>query len=147
MTRLKPSEIRARILEQHQVLRLRLNALVQALRDPNRAIRDLKADVAQLQTLLIAHVEAEERMLIPELREVDGFGPVRVKKLREEHAEQASQLHTILKAIMESEERDDVIGSILSLIERIQVDMDEEEQTHLSPAVLKDDVVTSDFIG
>lgn len=147
MKRPKPSEIRARILEQHQVLRLRLDALSKALDDSGRELRDLKADVAQLQTLLLEHVKDEERMLIPELREVDGFGAARVEKLKSEHAEQSADLKGILDAIMGSDNRSELTRSILELIERIRQDMEEEESTHLSPNVLKDDLITSDFGG
>lgn len=147
MERPKPSEIRARILQQHQVLRLRLDALAKSLEDSAREVRDLKADVAQLQTLLLEHVKDEERMLIPELREVAGFGAARVDQLKKEHAEQSEDLKAILDAIMSADDRSELSSAILELIERIREDMKEEESTHLSPSVLKDDLITSDFGG
>ena len=129
------------------MLRLRLDALAKALDDSEREMRDLKADVAQLQTLLTEHVKDEERMLIPELREADGFGAARVDQLKKEHAEQSADLKAILDSIMGSDDRSELSRTILELIERIREDMKEEETTHLSPNVLKDDLITTDFIG
>ncbi len=144
-----PSEIRARILEQHEQLRERLSALENEARGLQQGETgvDVRRHARELRALLIVHLDSEEALLIPELREADGFGPARVDSLEREHAEQKQQLEKLLLEIETAEDLAHLVTPVLELIERVRLDMAEEEKTHLSSALLKDDIITSGFIG
>ncbi len=151
MERLKPSEIRKRILDQHQTLRTLLDALekgVARLKSGETGLsEELKARAQELHESLCRHIADEEALLLPELEEADGFGPARVAALREEHVEQRGALAEITDAIAHSTEPQVLATRLDALIARIRQDMEEEEATHLSPTVLKDDIITAGFIG
>lgn len=151
MERLKPSEIRQRILDQHETLRTQLAALEEGVarrKAGETGLTDeLKARAQELHDSLCRHIDEEEQLLLPELEEADGFGPVRVAALRQEHAEQRATLAQVTEAIVQSTDPKVLVERIEALIARIRRDMEEEEATHLSPAVLKDDIITAGFIG
>jgi len=146
----KPSEIRQRVLAQHDLLRLRLQALnegVDQLRAGNLSVEELRIRAWETLALLRAHVKDEERWLLPALKEADGFGPVRVEALRDEHQQQAKEMAETLEALREAKGAEALAEGVEGLVQRILDDMDEEERTYLSPNLLKDDLVTTGFIG
>ena len=146
----KPSEIRQRVLAQHDLLRLRLQALnegVDQLRAGNLSVEELRIRAWETLALLRAHVKDEERWLLPALMEADGFGPVRVEALRDEHQQQAKEMAETLEALREAKGAEALAEGVEGLVQRILDDMDEEERTYLSPNLLKDDLVTTGFIG
>ncbi|MBO6939032.1 MAG: hemerythrin domain-containing protein [Deltaproteobacteria bacterium] len=145
-----PSQIRERVLAQHDLLRLRLQGLAQGvdrLRAGKLPVEDLRILAWETLALLRAHVKDEERWLLPALREADGFGPARVDALREEHAAQAEEMSATLDELKAAKEADALADGVEGLVQRILDDMDEEEATYLSPNLLKDDLVTTGFIG
>ena len=150
MTSEMPSRIRERVLAQHDLLRLRLHGLlegVDALRRGELPVHELRLQTWETLALLRAHVQDEERWLLPVLREADGFGPVRVDALRAEHRLQAETLAKNLEELRAATDDEDLAVGIEELIKRMLDDMDEEERTFLDPNLLKDDLVTTGFIG
>ncbi len=143
MTRLKPSEVRKQILDQHAALRVHLDALQAAL-DASVASAVLKSAAKEVHGELMRHIDAEEKILLPELQEVDGWGAERVAALQTEHAEQRSLLGALVTSIEASASDQELTERILELITRIRTDMDEEEKTHLTTKVLKDDIIFSE---
>lgn len=145
-----PSQIRERVLAQHDLLRLRLQSLSQGvdrLRTGDLPIEDLRILAWETLALLRAHVKDEERWLLPALREADGFGPARVDALRAEHQTQAKEMSRALTALREAEEPEALARGIERLVRRILDDMDDEEATYLSPNLLSDSLVVTGFIG
>ena len=151
MERPKPSEIRERILDQHRQLRALLDALAEDVArlkaGEDVALQDLKSRASALHESLCRHIDEEEELLLPELEQADGFGPARVAALRAEHAEQRAVLGRVTESIRQSTDAGTLVARIEALIARIRSDMEEEEATHLSSAVLKDDIITAGFIG
>ncbi|MBX3251161.1 MAG: hemerythrin domain-containing protein [Myxococcales bacterium] len=149
----KPSEVRSEILAQHAALRERLDALevISAqLREDKTSAQEAFEAAEALYRDLVKHVRAEERLLVPALREADGFGPARVEELQREHAEQAtilSDLMNDLGALAEADDATHVAERVNELIVRIREDMEEEERHHLSRHLLKDDLITGAFGG
>ena len=145
-----PSQIRERVLAQHDLLRLRLQGLAQGahrLRAGAVDVEDLRILAWETLALLRAHVKDEERWLLPALREADGFGPARVEALKQEHLAQAKEMAETLEALRATKDPAALAKGVESLVQRILDDMDEEEATYLSPTLLKDDLVTTGFIG
>ncbi len=146
----KPSQIRERVLAQHDLLRLRLQSLckgVDEVRAGDLAVEELRLRAWETLALLRAHVKDEERWLLPALAEADGFGPERVRALQEEHRVQAKEMAETLEALRDAEQPEELASGIEALVKRILDDMDEEEETYLNPNLLKDDLVTTGFIG
>ena len=143
MTRLNPSEVRQRILDQHDALRVHLDALQAAL-ESSTASDVLKKAASQVQEELTRHIADEEALLLPELQGADGFGAARVAALQKEHVEQRELLGALVESIKSSESEGELSARIHELISRIRVDMEEEEKTHLTKKVLKDDIVLGD---
>jgi len=146
----KPSRIRERVLAQHDLLRLRLQSLhrgVDQLRAGKLTVEELRIRAWETLALLRAHVKDEERWLLPALKEADGFGPARVEALREEHEAQATEMAQTLEALRQAKEPEELATGVETLVQRILDDMDEEESTYLDPNLLKDDLITTGFIG
>ncbi|MEM9067055.1 MAG: hemerythrin domain-containing protein [Myxococcota bacterium] len=159
---LTPSAIRERILAQHAVLRARLDGLddiARRLRHGESAgrsvleasdhvlIADLKRAAEELRALLLDHMEEEERLLLPELRAVDAFGEARADALASEHITQRQTLDAVLEGIRRDEDVPRLTTRVLELVRHVRADMRNEEANHLSPNLLKDDIITTGFIG
>ncbi|MAQ15310.1 MAG: hypothetical protein CMN30_11020 [Sandaracinus sp.] len=145
-----PLRVRERVLAQHDLLRLRLQGLaegVDALRAGRLEVDELRIRCWETLALLRAHTKDEEQWLLPVLREADGFGPVRVDALRDEHRTQAHELAEAMDALRDAREPESLARAIEGLVKRILDDMDEEERTYLDPNLLKESLVTTGFIG
>lgn len=150
----QPSEIRLRILEEHQQLRELLDEIERAAtkapeHDPQKEAEDtLRAAAARLHEVLTRHLELEEKILVPALRDADGFGPARVEELLTEHEEQRADLEfAIGRAARSLGSYEHVRTHLLRLCERLREDMTHEEDEFLSKDLLRDDIIRIEFIG
>ena len=142
---LRPSEVRTRILAEHTVLR----SLYATIEEHALAVLDEEPDQGDvlreccrdLYHTLLRHIELENAVLAPALRDTDAFGPLRADQLLAEHDRQRSLLFAALDA---NDERSapELAGFALQLIEELRTDMSYEEQTLLHPDLLRDDVVS-----
>ena len=110
------SEVRRRITTDLVLLRDLCRALIAVARSAERderqrpAIRDV---LGQVCTAVDQHFQYEEDVIAPLLLEVDAWGPVRVERLFQEHAEQRS----ILIAL--AEDAQDGVRSLEDLADEI----------------------------
>ena len=142
---MKPSEIRTRILSDHERLRGdldRLEALVIDLRGSRAALEALRLDAGALIARLQAHMRWEESYLLPALREADAWGEERAERLTRDHREQRDLL-SFLNARLRDEAQPAalVARDVDHLIALLRDDMTEEEAELLDERVLRDDVV------
>jgi iron-sulfur cluster repair protein YtfE (RIC family) len=144
---MKPSEIRTRLLEDHEGLRAdldRLGALVQRLRDREGETRKLGAvrrDARSLLEKLRAHMSWEETELLPALRDSDAWGSERAKRLISDHREQRALLDFILVRLLDATRPAAlVLADVDALIAFLLADMQEEETDLASDRILRDDV-------
>jgi hemerythrin-like domain-containing protein len=143
-----PSEVRAKILKDHERLRQeleRLEACATAgeLGAPEaEALRELGESFLEL---LAAHMRWEDENLAPALRDADAWGKEREARLVREHAEQRAEMRSLLDRLHDSE-RDAarLAQDLLALVEWLRRDMEGEEKETLDPDVLRDDVVAVD---
>ena len=90
-----PSEVRSRILADHERLRGDLEGLEAALRqvvDGCTPAGSLRVDVEALLARLRAHMHWEESYLLPALRDADAWGAERADVLVRDHCEQRELL-------------------------------------------------------
>ena len=147
---MKPSEIRSRILSDHERLRGdldRLEALVSDLRGGRAALGTLRMDGGALIARLQAHMRWEESYLLPALRDADAWGEERAERLTREHREQR-ELLDFLNARLRDEAQPAalVARDVDHLIALLRDDMREEEADLLDERVLRDDVVSVDAL-
>jgi hypothetical protein len=138
--------VRARILAEHAVLR----TLYETIEVHARAVLDgdpedgpLRERSRELCGTLLRHIELEDAVLAPALRDTDAFGPLRAKQLLAEHDRQRSGLTATLLAI-ESCHHCELAGDMLALIDELRTDMAYEEETLLHPDLLRDDPIVAD---
>lgn len=143
-----PSEVRAKILEDHERLRRELERLEACatgaeLRESEAAaLRELGESFLEL---LAAHMRWEDQNLAPALRDADAWGEEREKRLVREHREQREEMNAILERLRDPErDVERIRQDLLALVEWLRRDMDYEEKETLDPKVLRDDVVAID---
>jgi hemerythrin-like domain-containing protein len=101
-----------------------------------RELRDVQSDrsavLADLATVLIAHAEAEESKVYPQLRKKDAIDAEEVEHSEDEHDEG----NAALLALMEVEDTgsEDFSAKLHELSEALSHHLDEEERDVLNPA-------------
>jgi hemerythrin-like domain-containing protein len=143
-------EARSHITNEHAVLRSLCRALVDAAQtavlDENQGqyVRDV---LDQLCTEIEKHLDYEERVLIPILRDADAWGPVRVEQLSKEHAEQRAFLFGLLEDAQEGmRDIGALADEIICFAARFEQDMEEEEERLLNADALGERMVVVDQI-
>ncbi|MDJ0864629.1 MAG: hemerythrin domain-containing protein [Myxococcota bacterium] len=146
---MNPTEIRRRVLQDHEALRERLVALAELARqvadgDTDQA-RTLRGEAALFLEVLGTHMKWEDRFLRPALADADAWGKERVARLDADHREQREVLAAVLDRLLDGTRPAPLVArDVLDLVELLRRDMAEEEQDLLDPRVLRDDVVTID---
>jgi len=143
---MQASEVRRRILTDHQRLRRDLerlerlaNQIRQGLPIPLAMLRE---DIERLFVWLRAHMEWEESYLLPALREADAWGAERGERLIRDHREQRELLDFLVARLRDATRPAEiVVGDVCHLVELLREDIREEEQELLDERVLRDDVV------
>ncbi|MFT3925184.1 MAG: CBS domain-containing protein [Myxococcales bacterium] len=111
-------------------------------RDVERGVHALRDAARQLYTCLSAHIELENRVLAPALKQTDAWGPMRADGLLSCHAEQKRALEGALMELDDLTQPATALAShVEALIQSIRDDLDNEEETLLSPELLRDDPI------
>lgn len=144
-----PSEIRERILQDHAVIRTRLGELVALIRrvhhaDP-KAARLLTQRGRSFLEFFLSHLELENRLLVPTLRDTDAWGAARAERVLREHGEQSAEARTLIEALADPfESALELAEQLENFVAALEVDMAAEERGSLSRDLLRDDVVGID---
>ena len=145
---MNPSEVRRRILDDHDRLRGDLDRLEATLSQAfakGAPAASLRLDAGALLARLRAHMHWEESYLLPALREADAWGVERADALIRDHREQRELL-----AFVDTRLRDEakpaalLVRDIEQLIALLRDDMRDEEMELLDERVLRDDVIAID---
>lgn len=146
---MQPSEVRERVLHDHQKLRARVERLERLARaviegDQGR-VEELRDCADLLLARLAEHMRWEDLYLAPALEEADAWGPERAMVLAEDHREQRVVLQGLIERLTDPEEpAPDLAEILLEWVERLHRDMEDEEACFLDPRILRDDVVAID---
>jgi hemerythrin-like domain-containing protein len=146
---MKPSEVRERILKEHESLRA-LARNVENLAD--RAVtrdgaQELLKRIDEFWFALNRHIDGEEMALAPILQSIDAWGPVRLERMKSMHVEQRAALGAIHRAITETRIMSEVYEQARRLIAVVLFDMADEEGDLLHPDLLRDDIIAIESIG
>lgn len=124
------SDVERVILSQHGELRAHMHGLATtAFRvDPDDRV-DLEALLQRFTRAFRTHLDYEERELVPRVRELDAWGPVRAASLLAEHADQRGRLERASAfALQEGSIAGELEVEVLELIHDLLEDMNEEER-------------------
>lgn len=149
---LTPSQVRQRILDEHDNLRrllIDLDALADAVLDGNSGLgARLRDKSTEIYEILRDHIDLEDRILAPALRETPGFGELREQRLLEHHAEQRKAFETAIAELrIGPPSPRSLARRIRELVADIRVDMAREDKDLLNPDLLKDDPINVSFTG
>ena len=142
---LKPSEVRARVLDEHVQIRALLAELESLARraldgDAHGGAR-LRATAIELYSTLDAHMSLEDALLYPAICDADAWGHVRGERMKEDHVRQRA----VLRQLAEFESCGDIVALVETmrrLATDIRDDMCSEERELLNPDLLRDDVIS-----
>jgi len=136
-----PSMVRDQILERHAELRELINHTLAATgnleRDGPGPVQ-LEKSARELHERFREHLAFEERALVPVLWVVDGWGPERVRDLRQEHARQRLELDTVIEGLESGWSVERLALALRRLATDLLTDMDEEEDGCLRATLLGD---------
>jgi iron-sulfur cluster repair protein YtfE (RIC family) len=145
----RPSSVRTCMLEQHRALAEKLDHVQQAAAalaaaghaSVERAIalgHELCREIAE-------HIEIEDRLLVPALRDVDAWGEIRAQQLSQKHGQTQQELQALqLDEHHCPLEPCALAARLIAVIEALRADMMREQQGLLTPEVLRDDVLGID---
>lgn len=148
----KPSEVRNRIRSEHERLRGLLSDLEvcvgRALEGDAEAVTMLPDRAREIFHQFCDHVDLEDTILAPALRDADGFGPVREKQLLHHHNHQRAEFQNALAALDERTlTTEDLARKLQVLIEDLRKDMAHEDNDLLNGQLLRDDIISVSFGG
>jgi acetoin utilization protein AcuB len=110
--------------------------------DVEREVHALRDAARQLYTSLTAHIELENRILAPALKQTDAWGPMRADGLLSCHATQKQALEGALMELDDLAQPPRALAAhIETLIEDIRADLENEENTLLCSELLRDDPI------
>ena len=143
---MKPSQIRAELLEQHAALRGLIKDVRCAIEERS-AREELRGCVERLATALRGHNKYEEGVLRELIKNVDAWGPARVEIMDESHVYEHTE---VLAALLGTSGASDVAAAgkgVAAVLGRIESHMAREEEVLLGEDVLRDDDIVIEYIG
>ncbi len=147
-----PGQVRSVILAEHSHLRGLLDLTQQAAQRVlsgggfgDDAVRAVRERAQHLRTALFAHLELENRVLVPAIREVPAFGPNRAELVLREHAEQTRLVNSVLTMLDDRHHPPAALAAeVQRLVENLRRDMDNEEEALLNEFLLRDEMIPVD---
>ncbi|QQR88619.1 MAG: CBS domain-containing protein [Myxococcales bacterium] len=147
---LTPGEVRARVLAEHAVIRRLLDKTrLSAENSKNNAtkakLEQMHDDAMELFSVLSKHLNLQEKLLAPALRDADGFGEARASRLMDEISTQRKTLEDCRAIAMAPSIK--AAQTVLEFVDNMLDRLKKEESTRLSPELLRDDLIQVSFSG
>ncbi len=150
---MEPAQVRSVILSEHVHLRglisqteMAASRVVEQDAYGEEDVAVVRGRARQLVKAMAAHIELENRVLVPAIRKVDGFGPVRADRMLAEHAEQARSWNNVLMQLDDQTQPALAIGKAVLLLTRaLREDMAAEEEALLNQDLLRDEMICIDI--
>ena len=141
---MKPSEVRLRIVSDHNLIRAMIAdahlVVTQSARGNPLDVARLFRVSRHLRETLAQHFAMEEELLVPALRDTDAWGQIRANRVLEDHETQRAALD-VLADLEQRSNIPELRQALLSLGDLMVEDMHREEQACLQPDLLRDDTV------
>ena len=144
---MNPSQLRKNILSEHVVLRGKLSEVEGILRrvaqgEPTDDAQ-LRGQVQQFVKAFLAHIEMENATLVPMLQGIDAWGQIRAEQVARDHDWQKAAL-TRLADEAKLGSTAEIARMLETVAKQIRDDIEHEEETVLSPNLLRDDPIAID---
>ena len=143
-----PSEIRHRVLEDHARLRLlleRVDSLAhRVLGGDLGSGGELRLAGQRLTEKLSRHLDLEDSILVPALRQIDAWGTERARRVTVEHAAQREQIRGLDRDLAAQGDLGALASELCEFVIELHADMLAEEEAVLNANLLRDDVVGID---
>jgi hypothetical protein len=141
---------RRMVLDQHvelrRLLKMGMAQAVAGVRGQALPHEPLRSLVAMIHDVFVQHVADEEALILPILEDDLPLGPVRAKRLREEHAGQRAELEALCN--WPEEESDlELALRFEGLGTALLDDIAHEERHLLTPEIIRDDCIVIDQSG
>lgn len=142
---MRPSEVRRRILDDHEQIRRILNSIEglgwRVIEGEEWPVAALRREARSFLDHLKQHMEWEDVYLKPALLKTGLFGPYRARKLDRDHRLQRRLLEDGIEKL-EDADRDAITlaRNFLDLVQLVRADMRSEEMVQLGKDVLRDPV-------
>ena len=143
---MRPSEVRQRILDDHQLIKI----IVSEVRDLALRIQvgeeylseRLRERARNLYERFCQHIDLEDVILVGALRDADAGGEERAEELRNEHREQREVLTYLLERLLDPTQPPIlIVNDLLNFTAWLRDDMQHEEETILHEDLLRNDAV------
>lgn len=145
---MRPSAVKQRIVAEHQAMRGELEGLERLAerleRGDQTAVPEAAAAGRAMFRNLVDHIDLEDAILAPALREADAWGDVRADTLLKHHAEQRAALDDLATNTPDDMDPAPLAFVIRSFIDEVRKDMHHEEQALLDRDVLREDLIGID---
>jgi iron-sulfur cluster repair protein YtfE (RIC family) len=147
-----PSEVRERIRQEHERIRAHVHEVDQLAERALQGRADMEATLRDkctaLQRELAAHLDLEDAILAPALRDTPGFGAIRAEQLLAHHVQQRGELAEALHGLNDpGTPLQELAVRIRKLASDLLTDMEHEDRDLLSDALLRDDPINIDEFG
>lgn len=144
-----PSQVRSVIMAEHTHLRRLLDLAEESAERVlsgggfgDDAVQAIREQAAHLRTALFAHLELENRVLVPAIREVPAFGPQRADQMLLEHAEQTKMVDGTLMLLDDRNQPAAALAAeVKRLVQGLRRDLDVEEEALLNEFLLRDEMI------
>ena len=148
MGSMRPSEVRSRILRDHEALSERLTALQrfadEAVESNGEACARTREFACGVVEELADHLDVEEQLLVPMLRDMDAWGPLRADELRQHHDQQWRGLKRLRDRVSSPLQPPELAAHIALMVQLLQHELAQEAHELLTPEILRDDVLGID---
>jgi len=139
---------RRTVFTQHRELRSLLarasTTAEAALEGRPRSPDAVASAIGDIRTTFDVHLTFEEKVLVPLLEGDLPLGPDRAQRLREEHAQQRALLQSLHREALAAPTLPTLSVKLAQLVDWLLRDMVHEEQSLLTPEVIRDDQITID---
>lgn len=137
-----PSEVHARLAEEHAKIRVLLDQIEALAVGPAEGVVELAALLSRLALVLAAHNANEEAALRPLLAETDAWGPDRIEAMIADHVAEHAALRGMIEPLKDLTDAAGLRRSAADLVAHLRAHLEAEERAFLNPKVLRDDVIT-----
>jgi len=143
---MQPSEIRDRILRDHEALRTTLEAVESAARKalegaPERESQ-LRKQGDRLLDAVQRHLSWEDRHLAPALRDAPAWGMEQVASWRAGHGEQRQVVQYVSEKLRDPRRPVAILArNLLDFTSLLRDELAAEEEAYADPSLLRDDVI------
>jgi hypothetical protein len=135
-----PSQVRVRLLADHAALRQQIAKIRTSARTKKGSLVE---EARALAEALRQHIDREDQLLLPTLRDIDAWGPERARRLSAWHLELRERIQALEQAFFAPHAR----AHVIAFVDQLEEDLAHEERAHLADEILRELPIRADLGG